>query len=70
MEKYAMTHDVLFVGIDISKLKHDVAVMNENKKLVSKLIVIRESQTGYQYLLDRLEQLMHKYQTNTFYIGL
>ena len=65
-----MTHDVLFVGIDISKLKHDVAVMNENKKLVSKLIVIRESQTGYQYLLDRLEQLMHKYQTNTFYIGM
>ena len=65
-----MTNDVLFVGIDISKLKHDVAVMNENKKLVCKLIVIRENRTGYQYLLDRLDQLKHKFQTTTFYIGM
>ena len=65
-----MTNDVLFVGIDISKLKHDVAVMDENKELVCKLIVIRESRAGYQYLLDRLDQLKHKHQTNTFYIGM
>jgi len=65
-----MTNEILFVGIDISKLKHDVAVMNKNKKLVCKLIVIRENRTGYQYLLDRLDQLKHKHQANTFYIGM
>ena len=65
-----MTHDVLFVGIDISKFKHDVAIMNENKKLVCKTFVVRESRDGYLYLLDRLDQMKRKHGTKRFYIGM
>lgn len=65
-----MTYDILFVGLDISKLKHDVAIMNENKELLCKLFVIRENRAGYQYFIDRLDQIKEKYQTKTFYIGM
>lgn len=65
-----MNNDILFVGIDVSKLKHDVAVMNENKELVFKTFVIQENYAGYSYLVDRLNQLKMKYQTSSFYIGM
>ncbi len=65
-----MTHDILFVGIDISKFKHDVAIMNENKKLVCRTFVVRESRDGYLYLLDRLDQMKRKHCTKRFYIGM
>ena len=65
-----MAHDILFVGIDISKFKHDVAIMNENKKLVCRTFVVRESRDGYLYLLDRLDQMKRKHCTKRFYIGM
>jgi len=65
-----MDNDILFVGIDVSKLKHDVAIMNENKKLVFKTFVIQENHAGYLYLIDKLNQLKMKYQTKQFYIGM
>ena len=60
----------LFVGIDISKFKHDIAIMNENKKLVCKTFVIAETAAGYSYLLERLNQLKMKYQTSLIYFGM
>lgn len=65
-----MTYETLFVGIDISKLKHDVAIMNENKQLVCKPFVVAESRAGYEYLLNRLKQLQTKHQTQAFVIGM
>ena len=65
-----MIHNILFVGLDISKLKHDVVIMNENKQPLGRPFVIRENRIGYQSLIDRLDQLKKKYQTQTFYIGM
>ena len=65
-----MTDNGLFVGIDISKAKHDVAIMNQEKKVLCKPFVIRENQTGYQLLVDKLLQLSQKHQTQTCYIGM
>jgi transposase len=65
-----MTPDVLFVGIDISKFKHDVAIMDENKNMVCRTFVVKESRDGYLYLLDRLDQMKRKHRTKRFYIGM
>lgn len=65
-----MNHNTLFVGIDVSKLKHDIAIMNEYKKLVSKPFVIKDEYEGYHYLLNTFDKLSDKFQTNQFYIGL
>jgi hypothetical protein len=46
-----MLYEKLFIGIDVSKLKHDIAIMNEYKKLVGKTFVIKDDYDGYQYLL-------------------
>lgn len=60
----------LFVGIDISKFKHDIAVMDDNKKLVAKPFVITENADGYSYLLERLNQLKLKHQAGGIYLGM
>jgi transposase len=65
-----MVYPVLFVGIDVSKLKHDVAIVNEHKKLVGRPLVITEDRTGYEQLLCTLQRLARQYQTTTFVIGL
>ena len=65
-----MTSPVLFVGIDISKLKHDIAIMNEDKKLISKTFIIRDQYSGYLTLLDKLDHFSGKLQTKQLFIGL
>ena len=65
-----MIYKKLFIGIDVSKLKHDIAIMNEDKKLVRKTFVIKDNYDGYQYLLRIVEQLQQKYETKKFHIGL
>jgi transposase len=65
-----MIYEQLYVGIDVSKLKHDIAIMNEAKKLVRKTFVIKDDYAGYQYLLRILNQLQQQYETNKFHIGL
>ena len=65
-----MPYPMLFVGIDVSKLKHDVAVVNEHKKPVSRAFVIAEDRAGYEHLLRTFEQLQRQHQTTTFVIGL
>jgi transposase len=65
-----MIYQKLFVGIDVSKLKHDVVIVNEQKDLVHKPFVIREQREDYQHLLAKLNGLQQKYGTETFYIGM
>lgn len=65
-----MDHQTLFVGIDVSKLKHDIAIMNEYKKLVTRTFVIQDTYAGYQHLLGTMGKLTDKLQTQYFHIGL
>jgi transposase len=65
-----MTHNALFVGIDVSKLKHDIAIMNEQKELVRKPFVIKDTFDGYQYLLHVFSQFQQHFHTHTFHIGM
>jgi transposase len=65
-----MEYATLFVGIDISKLKHDIAIVNEQKQLMHKLFVIKDNRQGYQYLINKLNLLAQKLQTKTFKIGM
>jgi transposase len=55
----------LFVGVDISKLKHDVAIMNKSKKLVSKQLVIQDSFDGYQYFSNNLKKFIAYFGMNS-----
>jgi len=63
-------HPSLFVGIDVSKLKHDIVILAEDKKPVAKLLVIKDDRAGYQQLLSLLQTLADQFQTKEFYIGL
>ena len=65
-----MVYPELYVGIDVSKLKHDVAVVNEQKQRIGKAFVVKEKQADYQTLLERLQALQQKYQIQKFFIGL
>ena len=59
----------LFVGIDISKYKHDVAIINQQKQLIDRPFVINDDHDGYQNLLKKLNLLIDIHQTKLFYIG-
>jgi len=65
-----MNQNALFVGIDVSKLKHDIAVMDENKKYVCKPFVIKDDYSGYQLLFGKLTEYTEKLQKQCLYIGL
>jgi len=65
-----MIYEQLYVGIDVSKLKHDIAIMNEAKKLVRNTIVIKDNYDGYHHLLGIFKQLQQQYETKEFHIGL
>ena len=60
----------LFVGFDISKLKHDVAIRDEDKKLVTPPFVIDDDREGYSLFIERIELLVKKYQPQHIYIGM
>ncbi len=60
----------LYIGIDVSKQKHDVAIMTADKKLIGKTFVIRENAAGYGYLAARIGQLHEPYQVHSIYIGM
>jgi transposase len=65
-----MSYQTLFVGIDVSKFKHDIAIVNEQKQVVGKPFVIKDDRDGYQDFLQRLADLAQQYHTRRFYIGL
>ena len=65
-----MPYQRLFVGIDVSKYKHDIAIVNEQKQFVGRPFVIKDDLDGYQQLIQKLDELMQQYHTQRFYIGL
>jgi transposase len=65
-----MYFEHLFIGIDVSKLKHDIAIMNQHKKLLRKPFVITDSYEGYCYLVRVIKQLCRQYNVAACYIGL
>jgi transposase len=65
-----MSYQTLFVGIDVSKHKHDIAIVNEQKQLVAKPFGIKDDRDGYQDLIQQLDELLRRYETQRFYIGL
>ncbi len=42
-----MTSKNLYVGIDVSKSKHDVAIINEQKQLCGRPLIIQENRPSY-----------------------
>lgn len=60
----------LFVGIDVSKHKHDIAIINEQKKFIGKPFVIVDDRQGYQFLVKRFDHLTQRFGVGKFYIGL
>jgi transposase len=65
-----MSYQSLFVGIDVSKYKHDIAIVNEQKQLVAKPFVIKDELDGYHDLIQQLDELLRRYDVHRFYIGL
>ena len=65
-----MSEQTLAVGIDISKYKHDVAVMAANKKLVCRPFVIREQRADYELLVQRVTALTQRTSAQTVYFGM
>lgn len=60
----------LFVGIDVSKHKHNIAIINEQRRFVAHPFVIADDRQGYQFLVKRLEHLTQRFGVGRFYIGL
>lgn len=65
-----MNNQPLFVGIDVSKLKHDIAFMNHSKQLIGQPFVIKDNLAGYQHLLTKLKAAASKQKTQQIKIGL
>lgn len=65
-----MNKQTLFVGIDVSKHKHDIALMNSSKQLIGPPFVINDNRDGYQYLLSKLEAAASKLGAQQLKIGL
>ena len=65
-----MPYPTLFVGIDVSKYKHDITIINEQKQLLAPPLVIKDERAGYQHLIQRLDELVQRHQVQQVYIGL
>jgi transposase len=60
----------MFVGIDISKFKHDIAVIDEQKQSITPGFVIAENAQGYHELFERLGTVSTRLQAAEVYIGM
>jgi len=65
-----MSYRELFIGIDVSKFKHDVAIMTEFKQLLRPPFVIGNDKHGFRSLLNICKQLRQKYGVEKFYVGM
>lgn len=65
-----MIYPQLFIGIDIGKFKHVVAILTESKQVLGKVFSVLETQGDYQQLLAKLEHLARQHQTREFRIGM
>lgn len=47
----------LYVGIDVSKFKHDLAILEDQGEIITKNLRFENSSQGFQILKDHLESL-------------
>lgn len=52
---------MLYVGIDVAKHKHDVAVLNDQGKLVLKPLTFTNNRVGFELFINVLSQLNQDY---------
>ena len=57
---YGGTH-MIFVGIDVAKNKHDVAVLNDKGKLILKPLTFSNTRAGFNLFINTLSQLKQDY---------
>jgi transposase len=62
--------DTLFVGIDVSKKHHDVAILDATQKLLAPIFRIAESRPGYEELRDRLLRVVARQQAQLVHFGM
>ena len=55
--KYLEVFFMYFIGIDISKYKHDCFIMNENNQVIRDSFSFDNSQEGFKTFLDVLKSL-------------
>ena len=60
----------LYVGIDVSKRKHDVAIMDDRQHILTPGFVITESAAGFHQLIDRLQQVKQRCGASRIYVGM
>lgn len=65
-----MLYKELFIGIDISKLKHDIAIFTAQKRQLGKCFVVRDDRAGYEKLVDKIRFYERKFGAARFYIGM
>ena len=60
----------LFVGIDVSKRHHDLAIVNAEQKLLAPVFRIAESRVGYEALRTRLARVMQHHPAEQIHFGM
>lgn len=61
---------VLFVGIDVSKRHHDVAIVNGAQTLLAPIFRIAESRAGYEELRTRLARVARRESPEQIHFGM
>ncbi len=59
----------LFIGIDVSKAKHDVAMMDAKQKLWAPVFHIAASRAGYEQLRSRGAQMQQRHHAARIHFG-
>ena len=60
----------MYVGVDVSKFKHDVAVIDEQQQIATPLFKAAESADGYRTLLARLDKVQRRLHAAEVHIGM
>lgn len=60
----------LFIGIDVSKATHDIAIVDAEQKLLTPRFRIAESRAGYEQLRARLAQIAERHQAERVHFGM
>jgi transposase len=65
-----MQANTLYVGIDVSKHRHDVVMVDARKQLCGAPFFIEENADGYRQLWQRLQKQRQKHGCQQLYIGM
>ena len=60
----------LFIGIDVSKATHDIAIVDAEEKLLAPKFRIAESRPGYEQLRERLAQVQQRFGATHVHFGM